>query len=86
MADFGDVVELTRDQRDALFHAARRRMRISSVPLTRNEVADLFEAGCVGIPIQSNAEDDWFFTNTGLKTAAALGFFGGDVPPQHKAD
>ena len=73
---FPDPMGLTRDQRDTLMHAARRHLKVSRVPLTREQVADLFELGYVGIPIDSRHDDDWFFTNEGLKMAAACGFFG----------
>lgn len=81
MADFGEVVELNRDERDVLMHAVRRHLRISRVPLSREQVATLVGAGLAGIPIHGNIEDDWFFTNTGLKTAAALGFLRDDAEP-----
>lgn len=82
MSDFGEVVELNRDERDVLMHAVRRHLRISRVPLTRDQVATLVGAGLAGIPITGSIEDDWFFTNTGLKTAAACGFLGGESEEQ----
>ena len=71
-----DPSTLDRDLRDKLMHAARRHLRVSRVPLTRDEVADLLVAGFVGLPIHGNEENDWYFTNDGLKMAAACGFFG----------
>lgn len=73
---FPDPSGLSRDVRDTLMHAARRHLKVSRVPLTRTQVADLFAEGFVGIPIESRHEDDWYFTNEGLKMAAACGFFG----------
>lgn len=81
MADWGEVVELTRDERDVLMHAVRRHLRVSRVPLTREQVATLVGAGLAGIPMTGSIEDDWFFTNTGLKTAAACGFLGDGSTP-----
>lgn len=80
---FPDPATISRDLRDTLMHASRRHLHVSRVPLTRTQVADLFEAGFVYLPIHSNAENDWAFTNEGLMMAAACGFFGkAPSPPE----